>query len=74
MDNLETKILKVKNHLLQGKSITLQQSIKLFRHSSIARTIYALRHKHDMNITCEMKEDENGAKYGVWSLKECEIN
>lgn len=59
-----TKTDKVKNHLIEHKSITSWEAIQLYRATRLSAIIYNLRHD-GMNIRTELKngKDEDGRSY-----------
>ena len=59
-----TKTDKVKNHLIENKSITSWEAIQLYRATRLSAIIYNLRHD-GMNIRTELKQgkDDEGRGY-----------
>lgn len=60
-----TKTDKVKNHLLEKKTITSWEAIQLYRATRLSAIIYNLRNKYNMQIATIEKTgiDEDGRKY-----------
>lgn len=60
-----TKLEKVKEHLLSGKSLTGLDALKLFGSYRLAAIIHNLRKKENMNIHTEFitKGEDTFAKY-----------
>lgn len=72
---METPKLKKKNvlprlktHLLQGKSITHIEALRMFGTNRLAEYIRILRHEHKMKIECVYVNDDNGNVYGLYRL------
>ena len=59
-----TKTERVKNHLIENKSITSWEAIQLYRATRLSAIIFNLRHE-GMNIRTELKQgkDDEGRSY-----------
>jgi len=64
----ETKIQKVKAHLLTGRAITMLQSISWFDYYRLADGIYRLKNR-GMDIETEMVVTLGGSRYARYRLK-----
>lgn len=75
----ETKIEKVRKHLLKHKTITQREAIRLYRYYRLSDGILKLR-KRGMDISTQMVRPENGDSFGryhyVPSVEEepCSLN
>ena len=65
----ETKIAKVKEHLMSGKSITSWEAIRLYRATRLSAIIFELKNRHGLTIGSEIITDENGTHYSKYFLK-----
>lgn len=59
-----TKTEKVRNHLIENKSITSWEAIQLYKATRLSAIIFNLRHD-GMNIRTELKQgkDDEGRSY-----------
>ena len=64
----ETKIAKVKEHLMSGKSITSWEAIRLYRATRLSAIIFELKNRHGLTIASELIT-EDGVHYSKYSLK-----
>ena len=63
----ESKLKKVKSHLLTGKSITPIEALNLYGSFRLAALIHTLRHKEGMDIVCD--ETEGFGRYSIETKK-----
>lgn len=61
----QSQIQKVKNHLMNGKSITPIDALNLYGSFRLAALVHVLRHKEGMDIVCDESEG-----YGRYSINE----
>ena len=59
----ESKLKKVKSHLLTGKTITPIEALNLYGSFRLAALIHTLRHKEGMDIVCD--ETEGFGRYSI---------
>ena len=64
----ETKIAKVKEHLMSGKSITSWEAIQLYGCTRLSAVIFELKNRHGLTISSELIT-EDGVHYSKYSLK-----
>lgn len=64
----ETKIAKVKEHLMSGKSITSWEAIQLYGCTRLSAVIFELKNRHGLTIASELIT-EDGVHYSKYFLK-----
>ena len=64
----ETKIAKVKEHLMSGKSITSWEAIQLYGCTRLSAVIFELKNRHGLTIASELIT-EDGVHCSKYSLK-----
>ncbi len=63
-----SKVMKVKQHLQQGKRINALTGFALFGTMRMSAIIYNLKNKHGLDIATEMKTSPAGVRYASYEL------
>lgn len=64
----DTQRAKVREYLLEGKTITSWKAIELFRCTRLSAVIYSLIHDYDMPIMSKMVYEDDGTRYAKYWL------
>lgn len=64
----KSKVMKVKQHLQQGKRINALTGFALFGTMRMSAIIHNLKNKHGLDISTEMKTSPAGVRYASYQL------
>lgn len=69
---MTTKIERIRQHFLSGRSLTQLEAIGLYGAFRLAARVHELK-ADGMKIVTKMKEDPNGSPYAEYSLRSAKV-